>query len=971
MPGGPFDKQSINICSTFPTKLREVLTEDGLLHESSSEAARITKEAGHGKTERSLVYMTDKVTKHFDLLPKKIRDKIRQIEEHIKVPGQKRGRVMVQVRIQPVNLGERDDPDDPTLERYVYFLYPLKRAARAVSGIQTTVPKILELLDVLEEAIAEEIKGVPRSDAVVTVKQAENEMSNLRANLAGEMSDHVLGFQRKLQTILFTLKTEMETKGTTTAQGEIVLMRYFFENKIPYKGSDAPKRLTPPTGWVGKVKCRECGNDVREDRDVCTFCGADMVAQRSPDEYIPVLDEEMAELEVPEVDHLPAGQEPGFDGVDNYSRSGFNKYDWASVEADLDTPSGLMRVISPMSVKPAFMTPKFSKPEYQVMLAKSVGGMTFTPWFRSAYLAALFKRHLESLIIKGKPVYTLASTPQLKDVFNLTIHKQLLDAKNEPTEVRVKIVEDYLHDRDSGILAMPTKPLLSVASSPLNCSPTKNCAKYCYAFGGQGGATSNIFLVELIEFLVRYYPERVGPMIMDALEDATTTTKIPIQGDETPEGRKDRIAQTQKFARMILDSKAPLRFFDRGEGGLHTNWLQVIEYVNSKGVRAHVFSKRADFLAKIDPSNVRILSADRTNYKEQKTAADNLDLKIGYVYVSASKDKTVDDCEEEGKHVDCGDDFALRQIGAKRLCLILPVHSSGSKGKDKFGKPKETEVDARAKSDLHKFFGNHPEFAPLVCPKDYHGFWRNGNYVRSSEDVHNKYHCHKCDSGNGQGCYYKQTTSKTWAVSKSVFEPREEKDNDDEYADYEGDEESPDEFVPPFPPPPTNVDASDWKAMVDTGVDEMIAYVDSFGLVKSPGKTEAIKLMNAMTELGIKMPTITPDKVDQAQLKMGIEVEGEHTTSKVLAMLIALGHLEEEDQERYYTELRKMESAAKRLKASRADMDLALIPDPGEFDKFDNFVSGMSNHLNIPEDQVRKSPSAYKYALSMGYLKKK
>ena len=53
----------------------------------------------------------------------------------------------------------------------------------------------------------------------------------------------------------------------------------------------------------------------------------------------------------------------------------------------------------------------------------------------------------------------------------------------------------------------------------------------------------------------------------------------------------------------------------------------------------------------------------------------------------------------------------------------------------------------------------------------------------------------------------------------------------------------------------------------------------------------------------------TPDKVDATELRMGIEVEYEHTNDPVIAERIALDHLAEIDD--YYSRLKKMEDEAK------------------------------------------------------------
>ena len=53
---------------------------------------------------------------------------------------------------------------------------------------------------------------------------------------------------------------------------------------------------------------------------------------------------------------------------------------------------------------------------------------------------------------------------------------------------------------------------------------------------------------------------------------------------------------------------------------------------------------------------------------------------------------------------------------------------------------------------------------------------------------------------------------------------------------------------------------------------------------------------------------ITEKDVDQEQLKMGIEIEREHTESTEIATKIALDHLAEIPD--YYTRLKKMEQEA-------------------------------------------------------------
>jgi hypothetical protein len=59
-------------------------------------------------------------------------------------------------------------------------------------------------------------------------------------------------------------------------------------------------------------------------------------------------------------------------------------------------------------------------------------------------------------------------------------------------------------------------------------------------------------------------------------------------------------------------------------------------------------------------------------------------------------------------------------------------------------------------------------------------------------------------------------------------------------------------------------------------------------------------------EIKLKHGDDPDDKFDADQLKMGIEVETEHTNDKSLAKQIAKAHLAEDPK--YYTKLKKMEA---------------------------------------------------------------
>ena len=56
-----------------------------------------------------------------------------------------------------------------------------------------------------------------------------------------------------------------------------------------------------------------------------------------------------------------------------------------------------------------------------------------------------------------------------------------------------------------------------------------------------------------------------------------------------------------------------------------------------------------------------------------------------------------------------------------------------------------------------------------------------------------------------------------------------------------------------------------------------------------------------------KQEGTTEKDVDQEQLRMGIEVEKEHTNDEDVARRVALDHLSEPGQSRYYSKLKEME----------------------------------------------------------------
>lgn len=972
MPGGKWYSDGIQVSDNLPKGLRAKLIEWGHWHESQSERAQEAKELGM-PIYRALVYQTDKPQTHRlltevdsrgrSILPKFIQERITIMEKMFAYPAGKRwmpGEVKVMVRREPVNEITRQE-GDPETERIVYFFHPTKRGHRAFMKAQKMSPdRIAE--DIIKRL--RELKLVLENWTPITMTSGvQKEFTGTDEAGVDKFIPRLFKDEKQADVVLVTIIIGLMDELQIYLEGPVSsIVRW---NKFNKKATgDVRDSIFQVQQSALEFKKRDAVLTLLEQYARMYVTVLDEIKRVGPglvsmQEWTP--DESVESMEPEIIDESLGGEEPSLnDGIDNYSRCDYNcsvcqiacdqasKYDWASVDTDFTTASALMRVIRPKDVKPPYITKKFDDPKYQVYPAKTVKGLTHTSWFRAAYLSSIFMKDIDSLVSKGKPFVTPQSAPQLftdRNIGSLSVRKNLLEAAKKSRADRLNIVVNYLRDRAAGVLATPSKPLLSIASSPTNCNPTMNCARYCYAFGGQGGVTSNLYLVELIEYVVRVDPKVAGELVMEAIEQAS---RIKLSGELKP-----LESAIHKFAPKILNGQTAIRFFDRGEGGNHTNWLKVIDYVNSRDVRCHVFSKRADFLATINPKNVRILSADSTNFKDAIEGAVKHNLKIGYVYVSSM------------------DDANLLEIGADRLALILPVKSAGSRS------DKEGVIDLKAREAMHNFLEGHPAFAPFVCPKDYRGFWTPSGYKAMPNVKFDNYHCDQCDTGVGKGCFYKHTTAHSWKVGQSAS-TMEEPDEEAE--------------LPPYPPPPPTMKESEWKKVVDMGVKEFIDYVKSFDIVTPPSEKETIELMDAMSKLGIKMPEIGAAMVNRDELETGVDVEGEHTMSKVLAMLIALGHLEEKGQEHYYTNLHEMEQAAKKMSRKNGEVDFAKYDTPSKgfrpsgtepndpsvnpYRTFDKWVVGQIAYLatidhKVTDDQVRKSPAAWKYANKLGILQKK
>lgn len=274
------------------------------------------------------------------------------------------------------------------------------------------------------------------------------------------------------------------------------------------------------------------------------------------------------------------------------------------------------------------------------------------------------------------------------------------------------------------ILSQPTKPIYSVTSTCINCRPSKACARFCYAYGGQGMYPNVIIFAELVDYLARTDPVRLGRLIAEKFKkyrvgqrqmdeiDPETEKIVKMKDPITGKLIRDPITGKTKNKKITVkyDLHA-LRFFDRGEGADH--WVDVIAEVNRQGVRTHIFSKRPEFLSKVDPWNVRLLSVDRTNFDITK----GNDLPVGFNYTNA-------------------DEIQMIESLGDRVQLILPVKF---KKKDK-----QAEMLGHIKA-LEAVGGG--KYKTRMCPID------------SRKMVIGQWNCGKCDVGRGTGCYYLQPSA--------------------------------------------------------------------------------------------------------------------------------------------------------------------------------------------------------------------
>ena len=158
-------------------------------------------------------------------------------------------------------------------------------------------------------------------------------------------------------------------------------------------------------------------------------------------------------------------------------------------------------------------------------------------------------------------------------------------------------------DEDS-MVGSASKPAHNVNGSFLDCDPSRDCAKFCYAT--KGNYARNVFSVLKSE------------MIAEAIE------RNPVRAAEIT-------ARNYLGTLEGAEGKA-LRLFDKGDG--NASWVPYIKELNRRGIRVQIFSKRPEFLRAVPESNLRLLSIDESN---KGLAKANPDLQVAFVYSSTEQ----------------------------------------------------------------------------------------------------------------------------------------------------------------------------------------------------------------------------------------------------------------------------------------------------------------------------------------------
>ncbi|CAB4169248.1 hypothetical protein UFOVP891_63, partial [uncultured Caudovirales phage] len=213
-----------------------------------------------------------------------------------------------------------------------------------------------------------------------------------------------------------------------------------------------------------------------------------------------------------------------------------------------------------------------------------------TPWAKQSIQSALMRHALDEIVAGRQPKFE-----SLMDHPALTKFRTSAE-KNGAAGV-------WAHLQTNGLVGESAKPANNVNSSFLNCDPSQDCAKYCYATTGNYRYVHPFVKAELSNWAAGNDPVRAATIIA---ADYKTTAEFHL--------------------------KKALRLFDKGD--ISAEWLPVIAELNKQGVRVQIFSKRPEVLRQVPATNVRLLSVDKSNLD---VARQNPDLPVAFIYTDQTQ----------------------------------------------------------------------------------------------------------------------------------------------------------------------------------------------------------------------------------------------------------------------------------------------------------------------------------------------
>lgn len=362
----------------------------------------------------------------------------------------------------------------------------------------------------------------------------------------------------------------------------------------------------------------------------------------------------------------------------------------------------------PQEVK-AHVDAQIDKTDHPDQVRAKLQEFSNTPWARQAISGAMARAAIDELLA--------GRTPQFFSVFGAPSTQKMANDILRKGEAAI-----WAH-LDGKFIGHPEKPENAVNSSFLDCEPSLACAKYCYAATGFNYPI-NVAKAELVSWAIKNDPARAAKIV----------------------------AREYRGMPGFEMGKA-LRMFDKGDG--NSSWLPFLDALKAEGIRAHIFSKRPDFLRQVDPDHLRLLSIDGTNHELSDA---NPDLPVAYVFSGdAGEAKWINE------HTD-------------RMQLILPVVMY-----EKFlTRAQIGQLSPDLKSNICPVDKGVVSLKPTIDVRDKNGdiikripisdkvpepkALEKANSIAEKKDgevvrvITDNWTCSRCDKGGGVGCYHGQTT---------------------------------------------------------------------------------------------------------------------------------------------------------------------------------------------------------------------